>query len=186
MQIKLPILEAGMLVGQLNILDQSISLEHATPIAFSCQMSTSCCTTVKIPVTDFDIQRIEAHGYALDQIIELSSPMLRLPKTKFGSIEKNYWMKRKPYDNSCTFLQDIQCSIHAFKPYGCRIFPFSIEMLDEERINVRIHPSNLCNSVRVVDLAKSENTSLLKGLMETILHELKRRERYFDEFSDQI
>ena len=114
-----------MEIGKINVDTGEVFVGEEALVEWSCCMSGDCCQRFHIPVTDFDIKRIEEHEYALDQIISDQSPFVRMPKNRFGSVEKNYHIKRKPFDNSCTFLTpEGQCGIHAFRPFGCRIFPF--------------------------------------------------------------
>ena len=149
MRVELPVIEAGMVVGRVNLKSKEVSVEGSTPIKFACASTTECCSNLKIPVTDFDIKRIEDQGYGIDQIVESLSPQLLLPKTEFGNIEKNYWIKRNPFTNTCTFLEDNLCKIHEFKPFACSVFPFSLKYESKEIVTVKIHPSNLCKTISI-------------------------------------
>jgi len=186
MRVDLPVVEAGMIIGEINTNTKKINLEGSTPITFSCASTAECCSNLKIPVTDFDIKRIEDEGYAIDQIVESLSPQLRLPKDNFGSIEKNYWMKSNPFTAACTFLEDNRCKIHEFKPFGCSVFPFSLKYLDSESVVVKIHPSNLCKTVTTTTPEESDNEAQLNGLLSIIIQEEAFRDQYFDKYGDQV
>lgn len=186
MRVDLPVIEAGLIVGKIDLKAKKINLEGSTPVNFNCASTADCCSNLKIPVTDFDIQRIEAHDYAMYQIVQDQSPQLRLPTTKFGNIEKNYWIKSNPYTGTCTFLEGKLCKIHEFKPFGCRIFPFSLEFVDVDHVIVKIHPSNLCKTVSVSVSKDSDNESHLEDLLVTILAEEAFRDQYFEKYGDKI
>ncbi len=186
MRVGLPMVEAGMIIGEINLNTKKINIEGSTPITFACASTADCCSNLKIPVTDFDIKRIEDQGYAIDQIVESLSPQLRLPKTEFGNIEKNYWMKSNPFTGTCTFLEDKLCKIHDFKPLGCSVFPFSLKYMDSERVLVKIHPSNLCKTVSISTPEVADNETHLKALLSTILSEEAFREQYFVKYGNQL
>jgi len=182
MRVDLPVIETGLIIGEINLKTRKISLEGSTPINFSCASTTDCCSNLRIPVTDFDIKRIEDHGYAIYQIVESLSPQLRLPTTKLGSIEKNYWMKSNPYTGTCTFLEDNLCKIHQFKPFGCLVFPFSLKHIDSDRVIVNIHPSNLCKTVYVGTDEDMDNERHLKLILSLLLEEEAFRDHYFKKY----
>lgn len=186
MRVDLPMVEAGMIVGEINLNTKKISLEGSTPINFSCVSTAECCSNLKIPVTDFDIKRIEDHGYAIDQIVESLSPQLSLPKTELGSIEKHYWMKSNPFTATCTFLEDNRCKIHEFKPFGCSVFPFSLKYMDSVHVIVKIHPSNLCKTVSLSIPEEADNETHLNALLSTILQEEAFREQYFEKYGRDL
>lgn len=177
-QIPLPIIKPGMEIGKVYLDTNEISINTHALIKYTCSVSGDCCRRFTIPITDFDIKKIEDQGFELDQIVENLSPSLVMPKTEFGSIEKNYRIKRKPFLKECTFLKDGVCSIHEFKPFGCRIFPFQLYILDENTVSVRIHESNFCPSVHSSDNNSQENGKYLKFIKTTIQDELTYRKKY--------
>ena len=125
MEIDLPTIPPKIIIGSINLNKNEISLSNEY-IHFRCQLSSDCCgnNDFFVPISDMDIERIENNGYAIDQIIETQSPELRFARD--GTAEKHYWMKRKPYTGKCTFLENNLCSIHEFKPFTFRIFPFQL------------------------------------------------------------
>ncbi len=176
--MELPVIQGGLEIGVIDLKNQSISVSP-NYIKYTCSQSGNCCTRFHIPVTEFDIERIQEHGYDLFQIIEDNSPYLRFPKSNYGSVEKNFNIKRKPFTNECTFLDNGICSIHEFKPYGCRIFPFQFHFLDNELVKVTIHESNYCPSVKPSEINNSSNEFYLQFLLQTLLNEIKYREEYY-------
>ncbi|MCE7736953.1 MAG: YkgJ family cysteine cluster protein [Candidatus Heimdallarchaeota archaeon] len=186
MRVDLPVVDAEMIIGEINLNTKNINLEGSTPLKFSCASTADCCSNLKIPVTDFDIKRIEDHGYAIDQIVESLSPQLRLPKTEFGNIERNYWMKSNPFTATCTFLEDNLCKIHDFKPFGCRVFPFSLKHMDTERVIVKIHPSNLCKTISICTPEEADNETHLNKLLTVILEEEAFRDWYFEKYGNAL
>ncbi|MHA2028950.1 MAG: YkgJ family cysteine cluster protein [Candidatus Kariarchaeaceae archaeon] len=186
MRVDLPVIEAGMIIGEINLKSKKANLQGSTPIKFSCVSTADCCSNLKIPVTDFDIKRIEDHDYAMYQIVQDQSPQLRLPKTEFGNIEKNYWIKSNPYTGTCTFLEGKLCKIHEFKPFACRIFPFSLNFVDKDRVIVKIHPSNLCKTITISESDDSDNESHLNALLSLILKEEAFRDQYFEKYGQDL
>lgn len=186
MRVDLPVIEAGMIIGEINLKTKKINLQGSTPIKFNCASTADCCSNLKIPVTDFDIKRIEDHDYAMYQIVQDQSPQLRLPRTEFGNIEKNYWMKSNPFTGACTFLEGKLCKIHEFKPFGCRVFPFSLNFVNKALVTVKIHPSNLCKTVSVGIPEDSDNLRHLGDLMSDIFDEEAFRDQYFKKYGRDV
>jgi len=130
---------------------------------------------MQIPASEFDIARIMGHGYALDQIIAEASPIILNPKSSVGRQQKAYILKKKPYDGTCTFLENNLCAIHTFKPFACRIYPFALEFHDDIHIDLIIHQDQLCQSISAVNPAESNNKKLLEDIRDMLLEELEFR-----------
>ncbi|MHA2251244.1 MAG: YkgJ family cysteine cluster protein [Candidatus Kariarchaeaceae archaeon] len=176
MRINLPVIIPGLEIGQINLKDQSIFINKDNYIFFQCQSRIECCSKLNIPVSEFDIAKIEERGFELDQIIESLSPFILPSKTPFGVTEKAYKLKSKPFDDTCTFLIDDKCSIHEYKPFACKIYPFSLDILDENRIVILIHQERLCKSIISADKSTSNNFKLVKSIFEEISQNLKDRD----------
>ena len=183
MVIDLPIISSNTIIGSINLNNNKISTTQEY-ISFTCQSSSDCCGTNDffVPVSDMDIERIENNGYAIDQIIETQSPELRFARD--GTAEKHYWMKRKPYTGKCTFLENNLCSIHEFKPFTCRIFPF--QLIEKKRgiFDISIHNSNICKSIKNVDEKSSNNEEILTDILNEVKLENKRRQIYFKKYGN--
>ena len=125
--------------------------------------------------------KIEKQGFMIDQIVSRQSPFIKLPEEGGSGIEKYYWIKRKPFTNTCRFLNgENHCEIYEFRPFGCRIYPFSINHLTKDRVQIKIHPTNVCRSVKLSD--HPENEKLLIELLEHYSKELEENIEYFDKF----
>lgn len=183
MAIELPTIEPRLKIGSINPHTGEISVSD-NPVFFSCQLSTDCCGNNEffVPVTDMDIERIEDHGYEIDQIVEKISPEIRFARD--NTAEKNYWIKRKPFTGECRFLEGKHCSIHEFKPFACRIFPFQLVGTDSPAYDVVVHSSNLCQSVKGATPEKSNNRDLLEDLLKEVQLEDKRRIAYFEKYGN--
>lgn len=179
--IELPIISKGLQIGLINLETHKIEINNH--IEFRCTRTIECfecCSTLRIPVTAHDIDRIEQQGYELDQIVESLSP-IRLPsKTISGTTEKVYLLKRKPFDNTCTFLEEKLCNIHEFKPFACRIFPFSLWIIDEFQVRVVIHMDRLCNSINTANIENNNSLEILQSIKEELEYELSVRDKVLD------
>lgn len=175
MYIELPTITSAMTIGSVNLRTDLTSIEEANLIRFNCDSRAVCCSKLKIPVTEFDIQRIQDEGYEIDQIISSLSPVF-LPAKTFGiKKEKVYTLKRKPFDGTCTFLENNLCSIHEFKPFACQIYPFSLEIVDSEEIKILLHAEEICKSIESSNYADSDNVTLLTSILKNIKTELTAR-----------
>ena len=183
MEIDLPTIPPKIIIGSINLNKNEISPSNEY-IHFSCQLSSDCCgnNDFFVPISDMDIERIENNGYAIDQIIETQSPELRFARD--GTAEKHYWMKRKPYTGKCTFLENNLCSIHEFKPFTCRIFPFQLIGKEPGIFDISIHNSNICKSILNVKKEESNNTKILTDILNEVKLENKRRQTYFKKYGN--
>ena len=141
---------------------------------FQCISNIDCCSTMRIPASDFDVDQIMAHGYELDQIIKEASPVILNPKST-GRQQKAYILKTKPFDGTCTFLEGKLCSIHEFKPFACRIYPFTLEFVDDDHIEVIIHQDQLCRAIKSAEVLESNNQEILQNILDIMLEEMNRR-----------
>ncbi len=180
MVVELPVIQAKLEIGVIDIAKDTIQVTQENSILFNCNSSTDCCVKPDISVTDFDIKRIEDQDYELDQIIEKAVPVIRFAKN--FDAERNYWVKKKPFDNSCTFLEGDKCSIHAFKPFACRIFPFQLVFVNDFTYKVIIHTSNLCPSVKAVNSEAANNADILNQIKEVVKEEDSYRLQYFERY----
>lgn len=173
------------LIGVINVKTGEITVDKRHPVTFTCQSSVECCSKLSVPITDFDIKRIEDQGFAIGQIVEELTPLLDLPQSDAGNIEKYYWIKRKPFTNTCTFLKDNRCSIYEFRPYACRIFPFSLRAISPDKIMVLTHPSKLCSNI---DTKKDfeGNKKILNQILKFVREDRQLRSEYFSKYGRKI
>ncbi|MHA2169849.1 MAG: YkgJ family cysteine cluster protein [Candidatus Kariarchaeaceae archaeon] len=173
--IKLPIIIPGTEIGVIDLEKHSFTPNETNHIYFKCSNRIKCCSTLDIPVTSFDIARIQQSGYELDQIIENLSPIILPSKTPIGKTEKVYKLKKKPFDGTCTFLHEKLCVIHENKPFACKTYPFGLEIVNESRIRILVHQEKLCQSITPVDRSNSNNEELLHELLQNVKNEMKER-----------
>ena len=76
MTIDLPIINKGVKIGSINLQDNSIVIVN--DILFKCENRIDCCSNLTIPVTEFDIERID--NFEIDQIVSDMSPRSLLYK----------------------------------------------------------------------------------------------------------
>ena len=69
---------------------------------YKCKQCGECCRSRGVPLTLFDIERIEKNTDKEFALYDIS-------RKKFV-IEKRIW------DSGCVFLDDKSCSIHKYKP----------------------------------------------------------------------
>lgn len=79
---------------------------------YDCKKCGECCKVRGVPLTLFDIERIETSTDKEFALYDVS-------RNRFV-IEKRIW------DNGCVFLDDKYCSIHEYKPLICKLFPLGI------------------------------------------------------------
>ncbi|KYC51877.1 MAG: Flagellin N-methylase [Candidatus Methanofastidiosum methylothiophilum] len=79
---------------------------------YKCKQCGECCKVRGVPLTLFDIERIEKIADKDFAVYDISR--------KIFAIEKRIW------DNGCVFLDDVNCSIHKDKPLICRLFPLGV------------------------------------------------------------
>jgi len=173
--IDLPVIRQGLIIGRIDLEKREVIPNQDHPIYFTCKSRVDCCSTMQIPASEYDIERIMDHGYELDQIIRDASPIFLNPNSQFGPRHKAYILKTKPFDGTCTFLEDNLCAIHQFKPFACKIYPFALEFADDKHLTMVIHQDQLCESITAVKPAESNNRELLDNMMTTILQELEDR-----------
>ena len=165
-----------MEIGIIDLENHSFTPNETNHIYFKCFNRIECCSTLDIPATSFDIARIQQSGYELDQIIENLSPIILPSKTPTGRTEKVYKLKKKPFVGSCTFLNGKLCAIQKSKPFACKTYPFSLEIIDKSRIRILVHQEKMCKSITAVEPLNSNNQELLFELLQSVKKELKERD----------
>ncbi len=72
---------------------------------FHCRMCGNCCRFKIVPLTESDIERLEAAGHR-DFYLERGE------------------LRMKRANGKCVFLADDRCTVHKVRPNVCRDFPF--------------------------------------------------------------
>ncbi len=136
----LPIGTIDLETGEVHIINN---------IDFGCKSSGDCCRKNEIPVTEKEVERIMDKGWELDQFLESLMPVVLPGKTE-GTRIKAYILKKKPFTRDCVFLdEENRCKIHEFKPFACRMYPFSYNVAGKNKIEVRVHAQNVCANVKL-------------------------------------
>ncbi len=97
-----------------------------------------CCKLGGPELTAEDIERIEDAGYNTKDFFD--------PKTCNNNSLKTIGSLKKKQDGSCIFLEYKDavnyspCIIYEFRPTLCRIYPFRIESLDDNKIAFKFIP----------------------------------------------
>ncbi len=153
-------------VGSINI--ESKEVKVINQVNFTCQSSTECCRKHDIPVTPKEVERITDNGFEPDQFLINFTPILINSKTGKSKI-KAYVLKKKPFSHDCVFLNEKNlCSIHEFKPFACKIYPFTYEIKDTENIEVRVHQDSVCSSVSVGLNAPSDSINIIRDVYSKV------------------
>jgi len=161
--------------------------DHKKELMFSCQSCGNCCRSFDVNITDYDIGRILENRPDLkfDDFIEIVKPLaktdvdnLKLPDGKEAMII----LKQKPNSKECIFLtEDNKCSIHDFKPIGCRTWPFSLNIYNSDvKWNNLFRPflKNKC-AHKLIENSNDENflrENLEKLIDDVNLYKLKVKE----------
>ncbi len=161
----------GLEVGIINL--KTNTNEIINNIHFKCKSIGECCSTLKIPVTEHDINRILENGYDIFQIIEDTSPIILPSKTLTGQTEKVYIMKRKPFTNECTFFENNRCKIHDYKPFACKIYPFALEVIDDDSLKIIVHTGKVCKSIKKGTF--NDSIEIMNKIRDMVKMELKER-----------
>ena len=106
---------------------------------FKCKRCAALCCKLGGPVlTRKDVERIDDEGYPVKDFLE--------PISRERGFAFPYGKMKNREDGSCTFLKfDTEqkcytCSIYDFRPVFCRLYPFSFEIVDYNRIALKFIP----------------------------------------------
>ncbi len=107
---------------------------------FKCKRcATLCCKLGGPELLEYDVKKIEATGYQRKDFLESSE------KTGFNLTRAVGFLKTRE-DGSCVFLTQnsnmnyFNCNIYKVRPVLCRIYPFMIESLDQNKMAIKIIP----------------------------------------------
>jgi Fe-S-cluster containining protein len=107
---------------------------------FKCKRcAVLCCKLGGPELLEHDVKRIEATGYSIKDFLDPSK------KTEFNLTSVLGALKTRE-DGSCVFLKQnnntdyIDCSIYKVRPVLCRIYPFMIERLDQNKMAIKFIP----------------------------------------------
>lgn len=103
------------------------SEKYVNELDFACQGCGNCCRNFsRVNINHRDIARIiknqDKHKLSVDQFVEFYHDA-NLKISLFN-------LKKKENSKDCIFLEDSKCTIHEFKPHGCKIWPFALKKND--------------------------------------------------------
>lgn len=113
-------------------LPNAIRVTPSTRIRFKCTGCGECCRHVKatVPVDTQDVFRLTRYlretGEAIccmDQFLDQYADAALLNECGFFV----FFLKSVGEDDSCIFLKDNRCTVHAAKPRACRLYPYMVE-----------------------------------------------------------
>jgi len=115
-----------------SILKNSRPLKQNEWINFKCHGCGSCCRHVKdsVPLESLDVFRLakyfqkqgKAFEYMDEVLYQYADPV---PLNECGYF--TYMLKTTGPEDTCIFLKDNRCTIHAAKPRACRTYPLCAE-----------------------------------------------------------
>lgn len=99
-------------------------------IPFKCVCCGECCRHVRlsVPLESLDVYRMAKHlrdagqdVASMDDFLERYAEPALLDECGYFV----YFLKTEGDDDSCIFLQDSRCTVHAANPRACRTYPFT-------------------------------------------------------------
>ncbi len=153
-------------VGRINL--DTGAFQVLNEVEFACKSSGDCCRMNEIPVTEGEIEAIQEHGWELDQFLVSLSPVV-IPGKTDGARIKSYILKKKPFSRECVFLDEHnRCKIHEYKPFACRMYPFSYEVIDKNQIEIRVHVQSVCRNVQAGMTKNGNSMQIMKGIFSLL------------------
>jgi len=108
---------------------------------FKCKRCATFCCKLGCPnLTERDVQRMRAAGYAIDDFLE---PTTRRESNTAPMMERRLGNRD---DGSCIFLRFddkmkiYECSIYDVRPVLCRIYPFDFERIGSNSLMLKFIP----------------------------------------------
>ncbi len=103
-------------------------------IQFECVACGNCCRGPgHALISDRDVDRLSQHLDVTPQefIAKFAEP---IAYQQSGASSARPWgMYLRKNDDACIFLRDDQCTVHEAKPDGCRLGPFTLDIVGSER-----------------------------------------------------
>lgn len=151
-----------------------LSLEQKR-FRFKCKRCAALCCKLGGPVlTRKDVERIEDESYPVKDFLEpVNRDIHRLPLLSGN-------MKNRE-DGSCIFLEfDVKlncykCSIYDSRPLLCRLYPFSLEIGDSNRIALKVIPC--CRGLNNREGGPLNENFVSSYLLEPLLEAIELRKK---------
>ncbi len=111
-----------------------MQFDYPDDVCFDCSKCGLCCG---------DTTEKTRHVLMLRSDAEKISILTGLPVNKFaheiiGKIPYIYEMNKKPENGECTFLEDNQCTLYAYRPLICRFYPFELSTNNDGKYVFRV------------------------------------------------
>lgn len=151
----------------LTIIDMSLT---SRKFKFKCKRCASLCCNLGGPViTKKDAESIESSGYCVSDFLE---PLNQ--NEVYSSIVIGGLKSKK--DGSCIFLKSNikqnhnYCSIYSVRPVLCKLYPFTFEFYESNKIALKIIPCcvGLNSSEAKLITEKFISDSVLEPLLEAV------------------
>jgi Fe-S-cluster containining protein len=153
--------------SELKIADFSLEQKH---FRFKCKRcATLCCKLGGPLLTRKDVERIEAKGYPAKDFLE--------PVNNESNLASLYGNMKNREDGSCIFLEfDVKlncykCSIYDSRPLLCRLYPFSFETGDSNRIALKFIPC--CRGLNNPEGEPFNENFVTNSLLEPLLEAIE-------------
>jgi len=134
---------------------------------FKCKRcATFCCRLGGPKLTRKDIERIEEAGYHVKDFLEPSNSEFKGMSVMRGSLKNRE-------DGACIFLKSdakqnrYECSIYAFRPILCRLYPFDFDRIGSNSIVLKFIPC--CRGLNNPDGKLVDERFVNKHLLATLL-----------------
>lgn len=138
---------------------------------FKCKRNATLCCKLGGPVlTKEDIKKIKFAGYSTDDFLE---PLKTNAENLLGRL------KTRP-DGSCIFLNydktqnQNNCRIYNSRPSLCRLYPFTFEILESDRIALKLIPC--CLGLNNPEGKILDEQFVTKNLLEPLFDAIKLRQ----------
>lgn len=169
-------------IGEFDFIDKEKTFK------FSCVACGKCChnrtKSATIIVSPYDMFRIVQNHAPEDPNAFIDKHFEFYIGDSSGLLLAN--LKSKDIfggDNICTFLKKrdgkYQCSVHAYKPSACRLFPLGRVALEDNEIKYLLQKDVSCN-MHIPEDQRDEHT------LEEWMPDMKETEKAFFEFSEAV
>lgn len=110
-----------------------------------------CCKYKRVPITDRDVARIVEHSeYSMDDV-----------EGMLGANDSGRFLRT---EGGCPFLKDKACTIYAYRPDICWLFPLQPNVQNQMVVRLLCRPAlNLVRKL-IVDSVRANGTLLLPNL----------------------
>lgn len=150
-----------------RVADLSLEQKH---FRFRCKRCAALCCKLGGPaLTRKDVERIADEGFSVKDFLEpISNPLLE------GNM-------RSKEDGSCVFLESnmklnsYRCNIYNKRPNLCRLYPLSFEIVDSDRVVLKLIPC--CRGLNNREGEPVNESFIMTHLLEPLLEAMELRKK---------